>query len=60
MKAFGIADKFLKGRRFKQDHVKGRLKKEGYQNWWEEFAEEVNKTAARQKAKKQIKKDLDY
>ena len=55
MKAFGISDKFLKGRPFKQDHVRGRLKKEGRQNWWEEIAENINKTASRMKAKLKIK-----
>lgn len=57
MKAYGKSDKFYKGP-LKQDHVKGRLKKEGYENWWEETAQSVDKKSHRQKIKKQITKDL--
>lgn len=59
MKAFGLVDKFLKGLPFKQDNVRGVLKKKGYQNWWETVAEKINKKTARQKAKQEILKEFN-
>lgn len=59
MKAFGLSDKFYKGKGHKQDNIKGPLKKLGYQNWWEEVAEGIDKTAERLKVKRKIKKDLN-
>ena len=54
MKPYGINKKFCKFKS-KQDHIKGPLKKKGYQNWWEEIAENVNKTTERMNVKKLLK-----
>lgn len=55
MKPYGINNKFSKFKS-KTDNIKGPLKKKGYQNWWEEIAEGVDKTAERMKIKKFLRK----